>query len=145
MLQALGSGVAGAIALNLVHETARRIIPHAPRVDVIGTRAIRRPIVAMGYQPPRYKNLHKAALAGDLMSNAAYYALVGAGDRKHLWQRGALLGLLGGLGAAFLPPLLGLGNQPHRKAPFTQIMTVTWYLLGGLAAAAVHDAVSDAD
>jgi hypothetical protein len=96
---------------------------------------------AMGYQPPRYNRLHNIALAGDVVSNGAYYALVGAGDREHVWHRGALLGLLGGLGAAFLPPVLGLGNHPHRKAPWTQILTVLWYTMGGVAAAAVYKAI----
>ena len=41
-LAAIGAGLAGAVALTLVHETARRVIPHAPRVDVIGVRAIAR-------------------------------------------------------------------------------------------------------
>src|SRR4051812_31304422 len=135
-LAALGSGLAGAAALTLVHETARRFIPHAPRVDVIGVRAIARPMRAAGYRPPHYNRLHNAALAGELVSNSAYYSLIGAGRREHVWRNGMILGLLAGLGAALLPPILGLGNQPHRKAPLTQILTVAWYLLGGLAAAA---------
>ena len=145
LLTALGGGVAGAVALTLVHETARRVIPHAPRVDVIGVRAISRPLRAAGYEPPRYKHLHRMALAGELASNSAYYSLIGAGDRSHVWRRGAILGLLAGLGAAFLPPVLGLGQQPHRKTPVTQLMTVAWYLLGGLAAAAVYDAAAEGD
>ena len=131
--------------MTLVHETARRVIPHAPRVDVIGTRAIARPIRAMGYTPPHYNRLHNVALAGDVVANSAYYSLVGAGDSEHVWHRGALLGLLGGIGAALLPPVLGLGNQPHRKTPYTQLLTVLWYLLGGLAAAAVYQAVDQDD
>jgi len=141
-LAALGSGLAGAAALTLVHETARRVIPHAPRVDVIGVRAISRPMRAAGYRPPHYNQLHKVALAGDLVSNSAYYSLVGVGDREHVWRRGAILGLAAGLGAALLPPVLGLGQPPHRKTPFTQILTVAWYFIGGLAAAAAYDAVS---
>lgn len=141
-LAAIGSGVAGAVALTLVHETARRFIPHAPRVDMIGVRAIARPMRAAGYQPPRYKRLHNAALAGDLVSNSAYYSLIGAGSREHVWRNGLTLGLLAGFGAALLPPILGLGNQPHRKAPFTQILTIAWYLFGGLAAAATYDATA---
>jgi hypothetical protein len=144
-LAALGSGLAGAVALTLVHETARRVIPHAPRVDVIGVRAIARPMRAAGYQPPHYNRLHDIALAGEMVSNSAYYSLVGLGDRRHVWRRGALLGLAAGLGAALLPPVMGLGNQPHRKTPFTQILTVAWYFLGGLAAAATYDAVADGD
>src|SRR5690349_10569171 len=79
-LAAVGAGIAGAVALTLVHETARRVIPHAPRVDVIGVRAIARPMRAAGYEPPHYNRLHNIALAGDLAANSAYYSLIGAGD-----------------------------------------------------------------
>ena len=144
-LAALGSGLAGAAALTLVHETARRVIPHPPRMDVIGVRAISRPMRAAGYAPPRYNRLHGMALAGEMVSNSAYYSLVGVGGREHVWRRGTVLGLAAGLGAALLPPVMGLGNQPHRKTPFTQILTVAWYLIGGLAAAAAYDAVADED
>jgi hypothetical protein len=145
LLAAIGGGLAGAVALTLVHETARRVIPGAPRVDVIGVRAIRRPMRAAGYQPPHYNTLHNAALAGDLAANSAYYSLVGAGGREHVYRNGAILGLLAGLGAALLPPVLGLGNQPHRKTPMTEILTVAWYLLGGLAAACAYDCAARDD
>ena len=136
VLKALGSGVAGAVALNVLHESARQVIPHAPRVDVIGKRAIAKPRRAAGLQPPRGRALYATAMAGDLVSNSLYYSLVGVGSGRHAWTRGALLGLIGGLGAAFLPPLLGLGRQPNQRTPFTQVLTVLWYTLGGLAAAA---------
>lgn len=144
-LAAVGSGLAGAVALTLVHETARRVIPHAPRVDVIGVRAISRLMRAAGHRPPHYNRLHNMALAGEVVSNSAYYSLIGAGDRARVWRRGALLGLAAGLGAALLPPVMGLGQQPHRKTPFTQVLTVAWYLFGGLAAAATYDAVARED
>jgi hypothetical protein len=138
-LPAIGRGIAGAVALSLVHESARRVIPHAPRVDVIGVRSISRPMRAAGYRPPRYNALHNAALAGELVSNSAYYSLIGAaGDATHVWRRGVIFGLLAGLGAAFLPPAMGLGEQPHRRTPFTQMMTIAWYFLGGLAAAGAY-------
>ena len=141
-LAAIGGGIAGAVALTLVHETARRVIPHAPRVDVIGVRAIARPLRAAGYRPPRYNTLHNAALAGELVSNSAYYSLIGVGDPSRALRRGATLGLLAGAGAALLPPLIGLGQQPHRRTPFTQILTIAWYFLGGLAAAGAYRALT---
>ena len=144
-LAAVGGGLAGAVALTLVHETVRRVVPHAPRMDVIGVRAIARPMRAAGYQPPNYNRLHNLALAGEVVSNSAYYSLIGAGDRAHVWRRGALLGLAAGLGAALLPPVMGLGQQPHRKTPFAQILTVACYFLGGIAAAAAYDAVAGDD
>ena len=64
MLRALGSGVAGAVALNVLHESARQVIPNAPRVDVIGKRAIAKPMRAAGLQPPRGRALYGTALAG---------------------------------------------------------------------------------
>ena len=143
--EALAGGVAGATALTVLHESARRVIPHAPRVDVIGMRGIRRPIEAAGRTPPRGRTLYGLALLGEALSNGAYYSLVGVGDPRNDYRRGAVLGLAAGLGAAFLPPVLGLGNQPHRKAPFTQLMTIAWYTFGGIAAAAATRALARKD
>jgi hypothetical protein len=134
MLNALASGVAGSLAVNAVHESMRRVVPHAPRMDVIGTRAIRRPMVAAGYKPPHWNKLHNMALAGDLVANSIYYALAAAGPRETARMRGLLLGLAAGVGGVVLPPLMGLGNPPHRKAPYTQLMTIAWYTLGGIVA-----------
>ena len=146
MLREFAAGLTGAIALTAVHETARRVVPHAPRMDVIGTRAIARPLRAAGRTPPRYRTLHRAALAGDLVSNALYYSLIGlTGPRRTALPRGLLFGLAAGVGAALLPPVLGLGKIPHRKSPITELLTVAWYTLGGLAAAGALRAGADRD
>jgi hypothetical protein len=134
--QALISGAAGAGVLTLLHETARHVVPNAPRVDVIGMRAIARPMDAMGQDPPDRDTLYYLAMAGDLVSNALYYTLVGMAEPENVWRRGALLGAAAGLGAAFLPPPLGLGRQPGQRFPATHLMTIGWYLAGGLVAAA---------
>jgi hypothetical protein len=143
LTKAIGGGVAGAAAVTLLNESARRVIPHAPRMEVMGKRAIARPMLAMGFDPPHGRRLHQAALAGDLLSNSLYYSLVGAGRRHHAWQRGLVLGLLAGLGAVFLPHYLGLGKQPKQKTPVTQLLTILWYLTGGLAAAAAAEAMEE--
>ena len=145
LLKALGSGVAGALALTAVHETARRTIPHAPRMDVIGRRAIAKPLVAMGRTPPAGRRLQGAALAGDVISNSLYYSLIGLGSGRgpDVWRRGLLLGLLAGIGAAVLPPVLGLGRQPGHRGWRTHLLTILWYTLGGITAAAVMRASDD--
>jgi len=140
MLKALGSGLVGAVALTLIHETARRVAPEtAPRVDVLGMRAIAKAARAVDAEPP--VPLHEAALVGDIVSNSLYYSLVGAGQRADALRNGALLGLAAGLGAVFLPGPLGLGRQPT-DTPTTQALTVAWYLAGGLAAGAAYAALS---
>ena len=142
MTAALLSGAAGAAALTLVHETARRSLADAPRMDVLGERAIAAGLRAAGTEPPE-PALHDLALAGDLVSNAAYYALVGLGGAEGAVSRGALLGLAAGLGAVYLPGPLGLGSAPSRRTPQTAAMTVAWYALGGLVAGAVYRGLRD--
>ena len=140
MLKALGSGLVGACALTLIHETARRFIDDAPRMDVLGMRALSKAARAADLDPP--VPLHEAALVGDLVSNSLYYSLVGAGSRREALRNGALLGLAAGLGAVYLPEPLGLGRQPTEDSPQTQLMTVAWYLVGGLAAGAAYSALA---
>ena len=140
MLKALGSGLVGACALTLIHETARRFIDDAPRMDVLGMRALSKAARAADLDPP--VPLHEAALVGDLVSNSLYYSLVGVGAREDALRNGALLGLAAGLGAVYLPERLGLGRQPTEDSPQTQLMTVAWYLLGGLAAGAAYQALA---
>ena len=142
VLTALGSGFAGAVALTAIHETVRRVRPDdAPRMDVLGRRAIARGMEAVGIEPPGANALETVALAGDLLTNAAYYALIGAGSPKHVYLRGAALGLAAGIGGVVLPPLLGLGSAPSRRTRQTKAMTIAWYLAGGLAVAAVYSMV----
>jgi hypothetical protein len=137
VLQALTSGFVGASALTLIHESARRAIPNAPRADVLGMRALARIIRKGDFPLPPDDRLHRWALAGDLVANSLYYGLAGVGNPRGAWLRGGLLGLSAGLGAVALPGPLGLGKGPSGRTNATKAMTVAWYLAGGLAAAAV--------
>jgi hypothetical protein len=140
-LPAMASGAVGAIALNLIHESARHILPQAPQVQEVAMRAIARSMRGLGKHPPGRKTLYRWATAGDLVSNALYYSMIGVGRTKHPWARGAALGLLGGIGAVALPGPLGLGSKLVARTPATKAMTIAWYTLGGLAAAAAFDAL----
>jgi hypothetical protein len=140
VLTALGSGLAGAATLNVIHETVRRLRPEdAPRMDVLGRRSIARGMELVGVTPPSKDTLQGLTLAGDLVSNALYYAMIGVGspEPQHALIRGAALGAAAGIGAVVLPPVIGLGSAPSRRTPQTKVMTVAWYLAGGLAAATV--------
>jgi hypothetical protein len=134
--RALSGGVAGALVLTSLHEAARRLLPHAPRMDVIGERALRRSVEALGRRSPRGRRLFRATLAGELLSNTLYYGMVGAAGGSRVLRTGVLLGFAAGLGAVLLPPRLGLGHPPGEKAPVTPLLTLAWYTAGGLAAAA---------
>src|SRR5215218_5688138 len=135
--QSLLAGVCGAVALTAVHQLARRVTDDAPRMDVLGERAIARTVRAAGGTLPMQPTLHRWALAGDLIANSAYYSLVACGRDAHVWTRGVAMGLAAGAGALVLPRRIGLGDPPRSHHVPNQVMTVAWYLIGGLAAAAV--------
>jgi hypothetical protein len=134
-LIAFASGVTGALTLTLVHEAARRWLADAPRMDVLGMRVIAKGMSQLREQPPAEKDLFKYSLVGDIISNSLYFSLIGTGRRA--WWRGATLGLAAGMGGVLLPGPLGLGAEPSGRTPQTKVMTVAWYVLGGLAAAAL--------
>ncbi|WP_424952538.1 hypothetical protein [Deinococcus sp.] len=143
---ALLSGLAGAVSVTLLNEGARRALPTAsvlspPRIEVLGERALSKTLRTTGVRPPRGRSLFYLTLLADLASNALYYALIGMGQRRRATVRGAVLGLLAGLGAAFLPPRLGLGRQPGERTA-TRLLTVLWYLLGGVASAKIYGRLS---
>lgn len=131
---ALLSGLAGAVALNLVHESAKRIVPNAPRVDLLGEQAFVKLLKNFGETPPSGDQLYAATLAGDLLSNAVYYSAVGASEPENAVRNGALLGLAAGAGAVGLPGPLGLSERPTALNPARAAMTVGWYVLGGVVA-----------
>jgi hypothetical protein len=135
MVKNLIGGLAGAIALNAVHQLAKKIDPDAPEINKIGEEALSKTILAAGYTPPVGKALFKATLASDVAANAIYYSLIGQGGKKHLMLRGALLGAAAGVGALKLAKPMGLDDKPVNKTGKTKLMTVGWYLLGGMVTA----------
>lgn len=138
LLPALGSGLIGAVALTLLHETARQFIPNAPRADMLGMRAIKKVMEKADAEPPADDELHDWALGGDIVSNALYYSLIGLAKPKNAVLTGAALGLAAGVGGVTLPGPMGLGTAPTRRTEATAVMTVAWYLLGGLVTAGAY-------
>lgn len=133
--KALASGLIGASVVTLLHETARRIRPDAPRMDVLGMRGLAALMGLVDVEPPKHDRLHSLAMGADVVSNGLYYSMVGSGDDR-VWLRGVLLGIAAGVGGVALPPMLGLGAKPSARTRPTKIMTFTWYFAGGIAAAA---------
>lgn len=134
LADALIGGAVGATALTLIHESARRAMPDAPRMDTLGRRALSRGMEAVGLNPPEGDALQTSALAGDLVANTLFYALAGLGPADDAIERGGILGAVAGLGALALPPVMGLGSDPALKTPARAAMTLGWYLAGGIAA-----------
>jgi hypothetical protein len=141
LVRALASGAAGALALTSIHEIARRRFADAPRMDVLGKRALRRYVPPLSDEPTRSARLHRIALAGDLVANTLYYSAVSAPTSAATWARATTLGVAAGAGALWLPKRIGLGNPPRSYSRANQIMTLAWYMAGAVTAAAASNAM----
>jgi hypothetical protein len=143
VFKALVSGLVGAATVTLVNEAARQVLKDAPRLDVLGKRAFAFPLMRAGRQPPPNSELYWYSLGGDLVANSLYYSLVSLGGVNNAFAVGGLLGAAAGIGTVTLSEPLGLGDEPVNRTTETEIMTVAWYLAGGLAAAATYQLLSE--
>ena len=135
-IASLGGGLAGAAAVTLIHESVKRIVPTAPRMDLLGMNAISKGLNAAGIKTPSNTQLFAITLAGDLIANSLYYSLAGIGKEKNIWWRSAALGLAAGIGAVALPGPLGLEERHSNRTTETKLMTVGLYVVGALVTTA---------
>ncbi|MDQ0641149.1 hypothetical protein QF042_004714 [Pedobacter sp. W3I1] len=144
LLKSLLAGFAGAAALNILHESVRRLDPDAPRIDLLGEQALSKSMNRLKLEAPGGNNLYLATLAGDIISNSLYYSAIGFGDSKNIYLKGAIAGITAGLGAISIPDKIGLDDTPVTKTDKTKILTVVWYAIGGLVTAAVFNRLKKA-
>lgn len=138
MKRALGSGLAGAIGVTVLNQVAKRFLPAAPRLDLLGLRLASAGFRKAGLKPPHGWPIGLVALLGDLFSNSLFFGLVGAGGPRMALLRGGALGLAMGVGAVALPEPLGVGKGPSAGTSRTAAQTIAWYVLGGLLAASTY-------
>lgn len=131
ILSSVGAGLVGALALTALSEGLFRF-DYAPRMDLIGKRGMKKAFKAAGRKPPRGDKLYYTALGGDLLANGAIFALVGG---RHRFLKGAALGTALGTVNVLAPKEAGLGWFPANRSRRTKLMTIGYYLAGGLAAA----------
>lgn len=131
-LKNLIAGLAGAIALNILHEGLKKKESDMPRVDLLGEEALQKTINYFGGKINHDKTLYEATLAGDIIGNTLYYSLIGTGNARYLWPEVAMLGLSAGIGAITLPKTIGLNPKPVAKNDQVKIFTVGYYLAGAV-------------
>jgi hypothetical protein len=145
LTQSLLAGLAGAVALNIIHEVVRKFDKDAPQVQLIGEEGLSKSLKKMGITPPKGNKLYAATLASDLVSNALYFSKIGTGNKKNLLFRGLTHGALAGFGALTLTKPLGLSDAPVTKTSKTKVLTVAWYTLGGIVTAMVLEKLRNRD
>ncbi len=129
------AGLGGALALNIIHESLKHYDSSMPRIDLLGEEALQKSLNYFGTGIEDEDNLYKATLASDVISNALYYSVIGAGSKKNVWARAAVVGLAAGVGAVTLPKPMGLNPEPVTKTQKSRTLTVAYYLAGALVTA----------
>jgi hypothetical protein len=129
-------GLAGACALTILNQSAKKIDKDAPKMDLLGMNAVARLMKGNDILTQTAGKLFPVAMASDLVTNSLYFSMADTGDKKKTLIRGTLLGIGAGLGAVTLPKTLGLSDDATTRTMKTKVLTVTWYLIGGLVAAA---------
>jgi hypothetical protein len=141
LVSSIIGGIAGAVALNVLHQAVKQFDHDAPRVDLVGEEAITKGLEMAGITPPTGDTLFTITMAADLLSNAAYYSLIGTSKRKQLPYIGAITGFAAGVGALTLTKPMGLSDAPVMRTDKTKILTVAWYTFGGLVAGSIMKAL----
>lgn len=133
-------GLAGAIALNVLHESLKNK-HNTPRIDYLGEQALQKTVRYFGSNITDTDDLYKTTLAGDIVSNTIYYSVIASAKPGYIWPKAIAMGLLAGIGAVKLPEPLGLNPKPVAKTEAIKAMTVGYYLFGALVTAFVASAL----
>jgi hypothetical protein len=131
---ALG-GLAGAAALTVLNQTVKNFDKNAPRLDLLGMNAVAK-VMKGPKGVPLTDKVKPVSLAGDMISNALYFGMANSNSKGNTLLKGAFLGLGAGLGAVAMAKPMNAAETTN-KTPQTQAMTIAYYIVGGLVAAAV--------
>ena len=136
----LGAGFAGAASLSILNEISRRLDPKAPRLELLGERALATGLRRAGARRPRSTKLRRLGILSDLIANSIVYGALFAG-RPRPWRRGTLGGLVAGAAALLAAPALGIDRR-LRTAPAATQLALARYIGAGLAASALYSGLA---
>ena len=141
MKHSLIAGLAGALAVNLIHEATRKAAGgnpsprDVPRLDLMGQAGLAKVMRRAGAEPPAPgPKRYWTALATDVATNALLYAVTTRSRRPLVG--GGRSGLLAGVAGLALPRLVGLGRFTGTTTK-SKAMTFADYAIGGLVSGAV--------
>lgn len=129
---AIEGGLTGAATLLLLQQTLRKIDIKAAEATWLKKNKLVKYLKRHGIKNSGNNSKKYVQLAGELLSNAAYFGLIGTGKNKNAVLPGGLLGAVAGLRAAFMPE--DDEADPTENPTKKKILTIALYTLGGLLA-----------
>lgn len=134
MYKKIIAGFAGAIALNILHETVRKNFTNVPHINELGEEALLKLTDNTPINITGEKSLYAATLFGDIVSNGLYYATTAT-------NHNITSGLLAGVGAIALPKKMGLNDTPVAENNQKKAMTIGYYVFGALVTKFIYDKI----
>ncbi|MDR6487268.1 putative membrane protein YeaQ/YmgE (transglycosylase-associated protein family) [Chryseobacterium vietnamense] len=134
MFKKMLAGLAGAIALNLLHEILRKNFDNVPHINEVGEEALKKAAGFTALEITDPDKLYAATLAGDIISNAIYY---GTTATNHNFTSG----IAAGIGAVVLPQKIGLNDQPVAENNKKKLMTIGYYIFGAMVTKFIYDKI----
>ena len=131
MFKKIIAGLAGALTLNILHETIRSRFAGAPRINKLGEEALKKTLQPFNVTLDSPQSAYWATLSSDIVSNTLYYGVTATTSP-------VVSGALAGIGAVKLPQHLGLNDEPVAATPQKKLLTVAYYLVGALVTRAVY-------
>jgi len=135
MYKKMLAGLGGAIALNLLHEVVRNNFSNVPEVNKVGEEALNKALDTVDMKITNHDQLYAATLAGDVVSNAVYYATTATSGFN------IASGITAGLGAVMLPKKMGLDDAPVAETTQKKLLTVGYYLFGAVVTKLIYDKI----
>jgi hypothetical protein len=136
LANAIEGGLTGATTLTLLQEALHKLDSGAPR-PLLHRSGILKELRKSGTGKKKKDSKLYIRLAGELLSNAAYFGLTGLGKKKNAVLRGGLLGAAAGLGSVFLTDNHeddGPDLPDQKESMKKKLLTVSLYTAGGLLA-----------
>lgn len=129
------AGLAGAIALNILHESVRKNFDNVPEINKVGEEALDKTLEKFDISLDNPDKIYVATLAGDVIGNGLYFAGTATNEA------GVLSGIAMGIGTVLLPNQIGLDDSPVAETVQKKIMTVGYYVFGALITKIVYDRI----
>lgn len=134
MYKKMIAGFAGAIALNILHETIRKNFKNVPHINEVGEEALLKISDYASINIEGETNLYATTLVGDIVSNGLYYATTAT-------EKDLASGLMAGIGAVALPKKLGLNDEPVAENFQKKAMTIGYYVFGAIVTKFVYNKI----
>jgi hypothetical protein len=136
-ISAIAGGVAGALAVALIHQILKKLDEEAPHLDALGLTSATDANHALGSG-----SATTSTVGTSLLSNTLYYGMAGYSDKKMAHQD-SLLSHAEGIGALYGPKLLGGTEASSSPAEKHSKVTSFLHAIGGFIATKVMEFIED--